>query len=355
MSGPVSIRHLMPYDGIGGVEVAARSADGLSGAGFSFALDYIWADVAGFNARARTFSPLGLLAKAAALARNPPDVLIVSLWRAALVGVLVKLVRPRLRLVLFLHNIRDEHAPDRWATRAAAALACQWWADAAQTLDQRIPGFPGKTRRVISFRARDLAALPAHPPAPHFIYWGRLGEQKRVDNALRLFAGVAQARSDARFTIIGPDGGCRAALEAQVQALGLAQAVHFAGPQPMEAIVAMAQNASFYLQTSAFEGMAMAVVEAMQLGLVPVVTPVGEIAHYCRDGANAVLVADDAGAVARIMALLDDADAYGALRKAAIAQWQGQPSYRQSLAAACSALVAGNGSAPPFLTETEPC
>ena len=39
-------------------------------------------------------------------------------------------------------------------------------------------------------------------------------------------------------------------------------------------------NASFYLQTSKFEGFAMSVVESMMMGLVPVVTPVGEIGRY---------------------------------------------------------------------------
>ncbi len=34
--------------------------------------------------------------------------------------------------------------------------------------------------------------------------------------------------------------------------------------------------------------MAISVIEAMQAGLVPIVTPVGEITGYCSDGVNSV-------------------------------------------------------------------
>ena len=48
----------------------------------------------------------------------------------------------------------------------------------------------------------------------------------------------------------------------------------------------------------------MSVVEAMQIGLVPIVTPVGEIARYCVDGKNAVWVQEDATAVDAVMRLI---------------------------------------------------
>src|SRR5690606_7681913 len=46
----------------------------------------------------------------------------------------------------------------------------------------------------------------------------------------------------------------------------------------------------FYIQLSAQEGMAMSVAEAMQNGLVCVVTAVGEIGNYAKDGVSAVLL-----------------------------------------------------------------
>ena len=50
-----------------------------------------------------------------------------------------------------------------------------------------------------------------------------------------------------------------------------------------------AKKCSFFLQLSFYEGFAMSVIEAMQLGLVPVVTNVGEISNYCIDNFNGVI------------------------------------------------------------------
>ena len=58
-----------------------------------------------------------------------PDVLIVSLWRSAIVGVLAKLLRPNLKLVVFIHNATDVHWLDFIFTRLAISLAHEVWAD----------------------------------------------------------------------------------------------------------------------------------------------------------------------------------------------------------------------------------
>ena len=47
--------------------------------------------------------------------------------------------------------------------------------------------------------------------------------------------------------------------------------------------------------------MAFSVVEAMQLGLVPVVTAVGEIRAYCHNGQNAVRIETDEQAVEDVL------------------------------------------------------
>jgi glycosyltransferase involved in cell wall biosynthesis len=96
-----------------------------------------------------------------------------------------------------------------------------------------------------------------------------------------------------------------------------------------------------YLQTSNFEGMAMSVVEVMQMGLVPVVTFVGEIAAYCRNGCNAVIVESERQTVADLIRLLDSNELYQALRSAAIATWDDKPLYRDSMLDACRALLRG--------------
>jgi glycosyltransferase involved in cell wall biosynthesis len=94
--------------------------------------------------------------------------------------------------------------------------------------------------------------------------------------------------------------------------------------------------------------MAMSVVEAMQLGLVPVVAPVGEIPCYCRDGQTALFMApdEDAAAVAaRIDALLDTPDRVERMARAAHDVWAVRPLYRDDVLTACRAVLGRDRSA----------
>ena len=59
--------------------------------------------------------------------------------------------------------------------------------------------------------------------------------------------------------------------------------VKFLGPKDLDSIIELTEETSFYLQTSKLEGMAMSVIESMQVGLIPLVTNVGEIQYYCFD------------------------------------------------------------------------
>lgn len=340
--------HLIPYDGIGGVEAAARTMADVCEPDLAFEVRWLFPDVASRARRGATFNPLRVIDEALTLARQSPDLLVVSLWRCAIVGLLVRLLNRRVRLVVFIHNSDDAHALDRLFTRWAVKVCDAVWTDSAASVAARFPDTPRQPVTVISYLGQHLAPLPAppagEPVAPVFGFWGRLSAQKNVGRALGLFARVHAVRPEARFVIIGPDGGEQALLEARVRDAGLTQAVAFAGPLDFAALQAklVAERVRFCLQTSRYEGMAMSVTEAMQFGLVPVVTPVGEIARYCRDGDNAVLVGEsDETAVARMLALLADRAAWDALRERALEAWRDRPLYRDSvLAAARAALVA---------------
>ena len=146
----------------------------------------------------------------------------------------------------------------------------------------------------------------------------------------------------ARFIIVGPDGGDLERINAQVKRLGLMNAVCLTGGMNFDSIRRHAGSASFYLQTSLSEGMAMSVVEAMQLGLVPVVTPVGEIGNYCRDGENALVIQTDEAIVEKILAVLGDDAHYQILSARAVATWSGHPLYAESVLEACADILLKN-------------
>lgn len=334
--------HLVPYDGIGGVEAAARTMLEVREPDLTYQVRWLFPEVGSREQRRATHNPLRLLSIALGLAREAPDLVVVSLWRSAIVGILVRLLNPKVRLVVFLHNSDDAHRLDRWATRLAVKLSDAVWSDSAASAARRLPAAPKQPLTVISYLTRRLEPLKrSGPPRPVFAFWGRLSHQKNVDRALALFARIREQAPAARFLIVGPDGDETDLIRAAAAPLG--EAVTFAGPMDFDDILAglQADGVDFLLQTSRYEGMALSVVEAMQLGLVPVVTPVGEIGRYCRDGDNAVLVGEsDDEAAGRVLALLDDAAAWNALRGRALEAWRDKPLYRDSVLAAARAVLA---------------
>ena len=79
--------------------------------------------------------------------------------------------------------------------------------------------------------------------------------------------------------------------------------------------------------------MSMAVVEAMQLGLVPVVTNVGEISNYCRHGDNSIIVQkeQDTDSIDSILRLLNDPAKFSQMSYAAAEEWQSKATYREDV------------------------
>ena len=328
--------HLIPYDGIGGVEIAAKSLGSYERDDVFLSLRYIYPSV---ESQATRFNPVYLIKCARELLKASPEILVLSLWRSAIVGLMVKLVRPRVKLVSFIHNSVDAHWLDFIFTRLAISCSSEVWADSEASIKLRFKNKIKKPVRKISFVAYRIGGISNILPTPFFAFWGRLAPQKDLFHALRFFAEIKKGFPAAKFVIIGPDGGELADLVAYSKSVGLSDAVSFTGALGIEEIYHIAADASFYLQTSRYEGMAMSVVEAMQMGLIPIVTPVGEIATYCRDSENAIFLNADEMDVSKVIELLQDAGKYQNIRSAAIATWVNKPLYKESFVeAVCSIL-----------------
>jgi len=336
------IIHLIPFDAPGGVETAALSAPHIQEAAFDFQLQVLFPGELNRALRRRSFNPVVYVAAALRLAAEAPDILIVSLWRGAIVGVLCKLLRPRTKLVVFLHLAKRVHFADKWATRVAMSLATEVWSDSRATMEATFPRLPRNRSRVISYLPRKFRPVTSACPGPAFVFWGRLARQKNLQRAIKIFTEVRGQFGAARFLVIGPDGGELSALRQRCRTLGVHDAVVFLGPKSQDELPDFARQASFFLLTSEFEGMGLVVVEAMQMGLVPVVTRVGEVGEYCRDGVNAVVIDRDEQAAAEIVAAIQAPELFKRLRANAIAAWSDKPSYRDDLLANCRRLLVLN-------------
>jgi len=122
---------------------------------------------------------------------------------------------------------------------------------------------------------------------------------------------------DARLVIVG-DGPQRAALEAQVEALGIGDRVTFAGQQA-DVAPWLASLDLFVLPSCANEGVPQALLQAMFCGVPCVTTDAGAIPEIARDGETARIVRrEDAQDLASgIDAMLDDRPAAEALAERA--------------------------------------
>lgn len=329
------IVHLVPYDGVGGVETAARSMINFQNEKIEFKVDFIFKGDTKAVKRRETFNPLPILSAVKRVAFGGVDVVITSLWRSAIVGILAKILRPRLELVVFIHSAKDFHWLDFIFTRLAISFAYQVWADSEASLCERFPNLAQGRTRVISFVTRRFEAMPKRDVSPDFIFWGRIDVYKGLDRSLRIFAEIVKEQPNARFWIIGPDRGVLQCTQQLCKSLELCDHVRFLGEATLTEIANQALQATFYLQTSQIEGMAMSVVEAMQMGLVPIVTPVGEIPYYCSQGFNALIIKSDMQAVEDVRNLLNNNEKYQSIRLNAIATWKEKPLYADSVMLAC--------------------
>ena len=334
-----SFIHLIPYDGIGGVESAARTTVAMREYPIDFKVVYIYRNLQNQKDITATYNPWSLLTAVWRIRAESPDVLIVSLWRSSFVGLLVKLLCPRIKLVTFIHLERDVHFLDYLSTRTSLLFSVRIWADSEATIKGRLSAAQIKRSQSISFVTRHFEALPLKKVAPVFVFWGRINQQKGLDRSIRIFSRIHEIYPESRYLIIGPDGGALSEIKKLCMEFGVVDSVTFLGAALHEQIVQYASEASFYLQTSLTEGMAMSVVESMQLRLLPVVTPVGEIASYCQHNRNAVIVDSDEAAVEFISALFQSDERYQAMCNMAIQTWKGKPLYRESILDACKKIV----------------
>jgi len=338
----VSVVHLIPSFGIGGVEHAASTmlADAEEEKNdFSFSVETIF-DLGLPRKWYFLNNPYYYFKSAINISANrDTELLIVSLWRSCLVGLLVKILRPKIKLIVFLHSADDAHLIDKLLHRVILLFSDEVWSDSNETLRRRFSNSYIHKSRIISFVTARLAPLPAQHVKPVFIFWGRLHAQKNLWLSIDIFSVITSKYADSFFHIIGPDDGDLDKLKAQVESLKLQNSVAFHGGMNFEKIRKIAASASFYLQTSKQEGMAMSVVEAMQFGLVPIVTPVGEISDYARHGDNSIIVNNHADAIEDIISLLQNDLTYQKIRARSISTWSTHPLYRDSIISAFRDLL----------------
>jgi glycosyltransferase involved in cell wall biosynthesis len=133
----------------------------------------------------------------------------------------------------------------------------------------------------------------------------RLVPQKAQHHLLEAARIVLATAPDVRFVLLG-DGPLRADLEAQAAALGISDKVIFAGFRPDVPDVLAASDV--FVLSSLWEGMPVALLEAMAAGCTAVATDVGGVAQVLQNEVTGLLVppGDPAALAAALLRCITD-------------------------------------------------
>lgn len=150
------------------------------------------------------------------------------------------------------------------------------------------------------------AALGVPPGAPLVGTVAVFRRQKRLDHWLDVARRIAESEPAARFVLVG-DGPLRDEVGALAERLGLAGRVSFTGLQ--DDVRPYLAALDLYLMTSEFEGLPLALLEAMAAARAVAVTAVGGVPEAVEDGVCGVVrpFGDLDGLAAAALTLLADA------------------------------------------------
>jgi glycosyltransferase involved in cell wall biosynthesis len=247
----------------------------------------------------RSINPLrdlaGLLELMALIRRERPQILHASSSKA---GILGRLAATTTRVPVRIFTVHG------WAFSAYSGLASSLYRVADRLMaplttviicvserelaDGLAAGTCKADRAVVIRNAVDVAAAPRsrHERAtPRLIAVGRLKAPKDFLTLIRACAALTAGSYEALIVGDGPD---RAAIEAEIERLGLEDSVRLAGERAD--VPELLADSDVFVLSSRSEGLPVSVLEAMAAGLPVVASRVGGLDELVVDGETGILV-----------------------------------------------------------------
>jgi glycosyltransferase involved in cell wall biosynthesis len=184
---------------------------------------------------------------------------------------------PRLQSAFCVREDAAEHYRSRYENLAERCEFQPTWADPRQFKP------PSESERHAA-RARISLELGLNDDSRWLLMVGRLDAQK---NPMLLLAAlqrlVESGQHDISLLIVG-EGQLRSQMEGVIEQTGLAGRIRLLGLKSIDEVAGLLHAADLFVMSSAYEGMPMAVIEALASGVPVATTRVGEVALVLRDG-----------------------------------------------------------------------
>ena len=167
-------------------------------------------------------------------------------------------------------------------------------------------------------RWRELGSGGELEGEPSIVFVGRVTDRKNPLEIVSIARGIAKRLPKAKIYVVG-DGELVRALASEVSSSGLADRVIMLGRRPRADVAKIMSASDFLVTTGRNEAFGLAVLEAMSLGVVPVIYDSPGVRDLVIDGLNGRLAKGADEVAEAIAALWEDPGAYKALSAAAIA------------------------------------
>lgn len=271
-----------------------------------------------------------------------PHYLICSLWRASWMGSIVKKRNNNIKLFVFIHSVKFFHQADEFFTARAVKMADQVFADSSSSHDFIQSRFRLDCPvRIVSFLTHITPAYQERIKLQgkaeiKMMTLGRLDKVKNLPLSVKVVSHLREKGYNVTLDVFGRWDNAYEETVTAISNYKLEEFVRLKGEVSPSAKFALFKDYDFYIQLSAFEGMAMSVAEAMQNGLPCIVSPVGEIPNYSRDMESAVFLdiwdaAKWEPSLRKIEEVFDSAELYANISKNCWSNFKEKPVFVDSL------------------------
>lgn len=245
------------------------------------------------------------------LFRFKPDVLILSLPQACMVGLFISFFCPKMKVAVFIHSTRYTKKIYEALLKILTKRADIFLYDTKETEKIVKAKFDAQAKEWLHV---PLVFLEEVAPKQDYhvktgfdvVSIGRLNSVKNYRSSIRAIQLLKEKGHHARLFIAG-EGGDKGDLESLVQQLNLTENIIFLGF--VEDWQSLMHDKDCYLLASQHEGLSIATLEAMSAALPVAATSVGGIKDYGVDGENLFIIDgfDEYAIAAALETLIGDA------------------------------------------------